>query len=45
MRPLVYLDGHNPEITHIRPKVETSSFIEKLLDVFLADALALHLLT
>jgi hypothetical protein len=43
--PTNLLDGRKPEITPIRPKVEGFSLIEQLLDVFLPDALALHLST
>ena len=43
--PIFLLDGRKPEITPIRPKVEGSSLIEQVLDVFLPDALALHLST
>jgi hypothetical protein len=39
------LDGRKPEITPIRPKVESLSLMEQVLDVFLSDALALHLST
>jgi hypothetical protein len=39
------LDGRKPEITPIRPKVEGLSLIEEVLDVFLPDAMALHLST
>jgi hypothetical protein len=43
--PAFLLDGRKIEITPIRAKVEESSLIEQVLDVFLADALALHLST
>lgn len=45
--PAFLLDGRRTEITPIRVEVEESSLIiiEQILDVFLPDALALHLST